>query len=66
MIPLKVYFCNAWMKSNTPIHTKNHTLRNHAIISVRDFLTDNHHLISHSDDTTLLSPRCSTILTLLE
>ena len=43
MLPLKVYLCNAWMKSHTPIHTKQNPSRNHAISTVGVSLTDNHH-----------------------
>ena len=45
MLPLKVYLCNAWMKSQTPIHTKKKPLRNNASNVVGVSLTDNHHLI---------------------
>ena len=43
MLPLKVYLCNVWMKSHTPIHTKQDSLRNHALSAVGVSLTDNHH-----------------------
>ena len=44
MLPLKVYLCNAWMKSHTPIHTKQNLSRNQALFTaVGVSLTDNHH-----------------------
>lgn len=45
MLPLKIYSCNAWMKSHTPIYTKQNLLRNYATTVMGVSLTKNHPLI---------------------